>query len=152
MLQSLEHTKSHSQFQNSSELNSNIGLFCYTLPQIPLYVLSKSILCNIKPDFKKGYTLSTFCCIIFVFFVEKWYFVTIIVLTYCEKKFSQCEEKKLRKKFANSRPLGREFVMFLRFYFPCTRTIFSTVSQKYYGNRLLFRLFRYFPMNSILNK
>ena len=36
--------------------------------------------------------------------------------------------KKLRKKFANSRPYGLEFVMFSRFYFPCTRTIFSTVS------------------------
>ena len=34
--------------------------------------------------------------------------------------------------------------MFSRFYFPCTRTIFSTVSQKYYGNRLLFRLFLFF--------
>ena len=36
--------------------------------------------------------------------------------------------KKLRKKFANSRPKGREFVMFSRFCFPRTRTIFSTVS------------------------
>ena len=36
--------------------------------------------------------------------------------------------KKLRKKFANSRLQGREIVMFSRFFFPCTRTIFSTVS------------------------
>ena len=36
--------------------------------------------------------------------------------------------KKLRKKFANSRPYGREFAMFSRFYFPCTRKNFSTVS------------------------
>ena len=34
--------------------------------------------------------------------------------------------------------------MFSRFYFPRTRTIFSTVRQKYYGSRLLFRLFLFF--------
>ena len=62
------------------------------------------------------------------FLMKKWYFVTIIVLTYCEKKNVLVWGKKLRKKFANSRPQGREFVMFSRFYFPCTRTIFSTVS------------------------
>ena len=29
--------------------------------------------------------------------VEVWYFVTIIVLTYCEKKLFQCEEKKVNR-------------------------------------------------------
>ena len=28
---------------------------------------------------------------------KKWYFVTIIVLTYCEKKLFQCEEKNWEK-------------------------------------------------------
>ena len=56
---------------------------------------------------------------------RKWYFVTIIVLTYCEKKIVLVWGKKLRKKFANSRPSGREFVMFSRFFFTCTRRIFS---------------------------
>ena len=39
----------------------------------------------------------------------KWYFVTKIVLTYCEKKFSSDQEKLL--KFEAE---GREFAKFLR--------------------------------------
>ena len=39
---------------------------------------------------------------------EKWYFVTMIILTYCEKKNSSVQEK--LQKFETE---GREFVNFL---------------------------------------
>ena len=75
----------------------------------------------------------------------QWYFVTIIVLTYCEKKLFQCEEKSEKKvcKFEAVRPrICNVFEIFV----PHTiEQFFFTVSQKYYGNRLLFRLFLFFP-------
>ena len=77
--------------------------------------------------------------------MEQWYFVTIIVLTYCEKKLFQCEEKSEKKvcKFEAVRPrICNVFEIFV----PHTiEQFFFTVSQKYYGNRLLFRLFLFFP-------
>ena len=48
-------------------------------------------------------------CINELFCIEKWYFVTKIVLTYCEKKFSSDREKLLKFKAE-----GREFAKFLR--------------------------------------
>ena len=84
--------------------------------------------------------------------VKQWYFVTIIVLTYCEKKLFQCEEKSEKKvcKFEAVRPrICNVFEIFV----PHTIEQFLfTVSRKYYGNRLLFRLFLFFPKNKKIIK
>ena len=59
----------------------------------------------------------------------KWYFVTMIVLTYCDNNFLYCDfdilpgqEKCVEKQFCKFEAQGQGFEMFLRFTFP-SRTI-----------------------------
>ena len=46
---------------------------------------------------QKGVRKLVFKCVPTIICRGKWYFVTIIVLTYCEKKLFWCEEKNLEK-------------------------------------------------------
>ena len=59
-----------------------------------------------------------------VSFVEQWYFVTKIVLTYCEKKCSSDQEKLL--KFEAE---GQEFAKFLRLLEQFIRTMKGQLSS-----------------------
>ena len=93
-----------------------------------------------------------------LFYLEEYFFKLEIIFP-----GSWGQEKWVEKKFCKFEAKGQEFVMFLRFTvlglstlenFKITlEQIIQTVKgQNNYGNRLLFRLFRFFPMDSILNK
>ena len=60
----------------------------------------------------------------------------------------------MRKKFANSRPLGREFVMFLRFFFLALGHFFPQLVRNIMVTDYFFVYSDFFlmKMNSILNK